>query len=381
MERQIVAQPVRVGVIGLGSVSRVYIPHLQRLNVQRRRVEIVAASDIDPARHEIARTTHGLDGTVFTTDPGEVIARPDVDLIVILAPMQVHGSLTRAALDAGKHVMVEKPLSMSLDEAAELVELSRRSAGHLLCAPYVVLSPTYRAMWRRIHRGDIGEIMQARGFYGWSGPNWGEWYYRPGGGSMFDLGVYNVTSLTGLLGPVRRVTAMSGVAIPERVVNGEPIAVESHDNAHLLLDFGAARYAVVSTGFTIQRYRNSGLELYGTEGTIQMIGEDWAPKGYELWQNEVGAWQIFEDGSNWPWSDGIQRMIDCIETGTPPVITPEHAYHVLEIMVKCMESGDTGQALPIESTFTPPTFEDADTLGAGAHLAHDPARSSPAHTG
>lgn len=368
-------QPVRVGVIGLGSVSRVYIPHMQRLNIPFRRVEIVIASDIDPARHEIVRTTYGLDETVFTTSSGEVIGWPDVDLVVILAPMQVHGSLTRDALEAGKHVLVEKPLSMSLGEAAELVELSKRSRGHLLCAPHVVLSPTYQAMWRRVHRGDIGQVLQARGFYGWAGPNWGEWYYRPGGGSMFDLGVYNVTSLTGLLGSVRRVTAMSGVAIPEREVNGERIAVESHDNAHLLLDFGAARYAVVSTGFTIQRYRNSGLELYGTTGTIQMIGEDWAPKGYELWQNAAGCWQIFEDGSNWPWSDGIRHMIDCIQEGSPPVITPEHAYHVLEIMVKCMESGESGQALPVESTFTPPRFDDANTLGAGTHLSHDPGRA------
>ncbi len=68
-------------------------------------------------------------------------------------------------------------------------------------------------------------------------------------------------------------------------------------------------------------------------------------------------------------------MVDCIQHGTVPLITPEHAYHVLEIMVKCMESGENGQALPIESTFTPPRFDEADTLGVGAHLAHDPGRA------
>ena len=114
---------------------------------------------------------------------------------------------------------------------------------------------------------------------------------------MFDLGVYNVTTLTGLLGPARRVMAMSGIAIPERVVDGELIQVGTHDNAHLLLDFGDARYAVVTTGFTMQRYKVPGIELYGTEGTIQMIGEDWAPAGYEMWQNSAGCWQVFEDGS------------------------------------------------------------------------------------
>jgi predicted dehydrogenase len=189
---------------------------------------------------------------------------------------------------------------------------------------------------------------------------------------MFDLGVYNVTTLTGLLGPAKRVMAMSGIAIPERVVDGELMRVGTDDNAHLLLDFGDARYAVITTGFTIQRYKVPGIELYGTDGTIQMIGEDWAPTGYEMWQNDAGCWQVFDDGSGWPWYDGIRHMIECIETGTPPVITPEHAYHVLEIMLKKMESGRTGQAIPLESTFTPPRFDDASTLGPGAHLVHAP---------
>ena len=109
---------------------------------------------------------------------------------------------------------------------------------------------------------------------------------------------------------------MSGIAIPERVVDGELIQVVAHDNAHLLLDFGDARYAVVTTGFTIQRYRCPGIELYGSDGTIQMIGEDWAPRGYELWQNKVGCWQVYEDGAYWPWTDGIRHMVECIEQGT-----------------------------------------------------------------
>ncbi len=367
-------QPVRVGIIGCGSVARAYIPHMQRLNMPTTQCEIAVVCDVDETRREIARDTYGL--LQFTTDYHEIIENPNIDLVVVLAPMQVHGTITREALEAGKHVLVEKPMSMDLHEAAEIVALAQRSPGYLLCAPHVILSPTYQAMWRRLHQGDIGDVFLARGFYGWAGPSWTEWYYRPGGGSIFDLGVYNVTSLTGLLGPVQRVVAMSGIAIPEREVNGQRVKVESHDNAQILLDFGDARYAVVTTGFTIQRYRNAGLELYGTQGTIQMIGEDWAPKGYELWQNQAGCWQVFEEGSNWPWTDGIRHMIESIQTGTKPTITPEHAYHVLEIMVKAMESGDSGQFLSIESTFTPPRFDEAPLLGEGVHLVHDAGRAS-----
>ncbi len=362
--------PIRVGVIGSGSVARKYIPHMQRLNIPRQRVDIAVVCDPNERQWAEARERYALD--TFTPDYREVISDPDIDLVLVLTSMQQHGEIAKAALEAGKHVLVEKPMAMTLPEAAELVELAVRSPGYLVCAPHVVLSPTYQAIWQRLQQGAIGKVLSARGFYGWSGPVWGQWFYQPGGGAMFDLGVYNVTTLTGLLGPAKRVMAMSGIAIPERVVDDELIQVGTHDNAHLLLDFGDARYAVVTTGFTMQRYKVPGIELYGTEGTIQMIGEDWAPTGYEMWQNDAGCWQTFEDSSGWPWSDGIRHLIECVENGMAPVITPEHAYHVLEIMLKSMESGDSGRAIPIESTFTPPRFDGASTFGPGAHLVHDP---------
>jgi predicted dehydrogenase len=288
-------RPIRVGVIGAGSVSGVYIPHLRRLNEpNRQRVEVAMACDNDERRRAEVKERFGLDGDHFTTDAREVIESPDIDLVLVLTAMPEHGRLATAALAAGKHVLVEKPMAMTLEEAADLVDLARRSPGYLVCAPHVVLSPTYQAMWKRVHRGDIGRVYSARGFYGWSGPTWGPWYYAAGGGSLFDLGVYNVTTLTGLLGPAKRVMAMSGVAIPERVIDRERTVVESDDNVQLLLDFGETTYAVVTTGFTIQRYRNAGIELYGSEGTIQMIGEDWAPRGYELWQNREGCWRTYE---------------------------------------------------------------------------------------
>ena len=243
--------------------------------------------------------------------------------------------------------------------------------GYLVPAPHIILSPTYRAIHSRVRNGDIGKVLTARAFYGWAGPSWGQWFYRPGGGSLFDLGVYNVVSLTGLLGPAKRVTAMTGVAIPERVVDGEMIQVEAEDNAHVLIDFGESVFAVVTTGFTIQKYRNPAIELYGSQGVIQMMGDDWAPDGYEMWQNNVGAWQIFEETARrWPWTDGLRHFVECIQTGTRPLITPEHGYHVLEIMLKAKEAGRDGRAREIESTFTLPEINPQNTAQA-AHLIHD----------
>ena len=166
---------------------------------------------------------------------------------------------------------------------------------------------------------------------------------------------------------------MSGIAIPERIVDNKKITVKTDDNSQLLMDFGNQCFAVVTTGFTIQKYRNAGIELYGTEGTVQMIGEDWDPKGYELWENSKGCWQVYEQKQHWPWSDGVRDLIEAVQQGRKPVSSPEHAYHVLEVMTKSFEAARTGQTQEIASTFTPPTFGKAVEAGA-AHLQHDPSR-------
>lgn len=359
---------VRVGVIGLGSVSEKYVPHVRRLALEGTSCEIVIACDLRPGKAERARAW-GI--PAFTTDYAEVLARADVDVVLILTSMQSHGQLTRDALNAGKHVLVEKPMSMDLAEAAELVALAKQSKGHLVCAPHVTLSHTYQDMWRHIHQGDIGRPLTARGFYGWSGPDWDPFFYEAGGGPMYDLGVYNVTTLTGLLGPCKRVMAMTGIAIPERIVNNKKMAVQTDDNFQLLMDFGNQCFAVVTTGFTIQQYDVPGIEIYGTEGSITMKAEDWDPRGYRLWRNQDGFWQDHDQRSRWPWTDGVRDLIQAVSDGRAPVNAPEHAYHVLEIMVKSMESGRTGQALPIISSFTPPRFDLASDRIA-PHLDHAP---------
>lgn len=362
--------PVRIGVIGCGSVMTKYMWLAEQLRC-RGLVEIVAACDTKPARLDYMRDHYAI--ARLTTQYEDLLGMKDVDLVLVLTSMQQHAEITRAALRAGKHVLVEKPMATNLPEAAEIVEMAKTSRGLLMPAPHIILSPTYRTIWNRVRRGNIGKVVNARAFYGWAGPWWGQWFYQKGGGALFDLGVYNVTSLTGILGPAKRVMAMTGVALPERVVEGKRMKIEAEDNAHVLIDFGDSVFAVVTTGFTIQRYRCPAIELYGTTGTIQMLGDDWDPDGYELWQNDVGAWQVFEETDpDWPWVAGLEHMVDCIRTQTKPLNTPEQAYHVLEIMIKAQESGQDGQAKWIESTFPPLRLEEMEPAAKmPAHLIHD----------
>ncbi len=363
---------VRLGILGLGSVYWTpYRTAIERLAAAGR-VEVTAAYDPDPEKRAAADRATGAAVAVASAEA--VIEHDRVDAVLVLTSMLEHGRLALAALAAGRHVLVEKPMATTMDEARALVAAAGRASGQVVvCAPAVLLSPTYRAIHRRVGAGDVGRVVLARARYGWAGPWWGRWYYEPGGGALFDLGIYNVTSLCGLIGPVRRVVAMVGTAIPERVVEGAPIRVQSDDNAHLLLDFGESRFASVATGFTMQRYRSPAIELYGTDGVVQMLGDDWAPEGFELWRNAAGTWEVHPEAApGWSWTAGLDHLVECIERGVAPVMRPEHSLHALEVMLAAGRSAKEGRAIDLESGFPAPDYSSLPPEGGGDRRVHDP---------
>jgi len=363
------AGPVRVGIVGCGSVMQgAYMAQLDRLR-GRGDVELVVAADHHESRRALVEDVFRIPR--FSTDSHAVIQADDVDLVLVLTSIGSHAELAAAALRQGKHVLVEKPMATNLEDAAELVQLARFGPGYLVCAPHVILSPTYQTIGWRLHRGEIGRVHLARARYGWAGPSWNDWFYVHGGGALFDVAIYNITSLTGLLGPVRRVVALAGVAIAERQVGATAVSVEADDNAQLALDFGDATFAVVTTGFTMQQYHSPALELYGSDGTLQMLGDDWAPQGHDLWRNDVGAWRYYKDlDPAWAWTDGLRHLVECIQTGTPPRIRPEHAFHALDVVLKAREASATGLAKAVTSVFPPLTFE-GPASDEPVHLMHD----------
>lgn len=366
--------PVRLGFIGCGNVLSAYRATVDRL--RQRGLAVVTRACGRPSQHDSA--LQSLGPVPFTTQASDVYFAPDVDVVIILTSMPEHARLATASLEAGKHVLVEKPFASSLDEGRALVELARRSPGYLVCAPFTTLSPTFQILRRRIEAGDIGKVCSARARYGWSGPWWSEWFYRPGGGCLFDLGIYSVTTLTGLLGPARQVMAMTGIAIPERVIHGRTIQVEAEDNAQVLLDFGHGASAVITTGFTLQQYRSPALEIYGTTGVLQMLGDDWDPDGYELWQNQAGAWQIFKESHpEWSWTDGLRDLVEAIHLGRSPNTNVDHAFHVVEVLLAAQRSGRERRAVEIHHGFTLPAGPGpVGEPSEPAHLVHDRTRES-----
>jgi predicted dehydrogenase len=338
---------IRVAVAGCGSVSGPYLRDLARCP----NAEVVAVCDSDPARAAgrasefgIARVFHDIDA---------LLSDADFELLVNLTAVPSHFALNLKALRAGRHVLCEKPIAMTREEGRLLLAAAAEQRVLFTGAPNVVTSPAFRAMADAVANGEIGRVAVAHGRYGYAGPDWGPWFYRKGGGALFDLGVYDVTFITGLLGPARSVIALSGTAIPERVIEGERVRVEADDNTVLLLDHGDAVFSTIQTGFVYGAYHDErAIEVIGTGGSAYLLGWDWEPKGVEIRTGVAADWTMrAEDQQDYSWEHGASYIARCLATGRQPAMPGEHAYHVLDIMLGALESAETGRRIEVSSRF------------------------------
>jgi predicted dehydrogenase len=361
---------VGLGFLGLGSAFEAYARQIGELQAEGA-VRVVAGFDPAAERRRVAEQLFpSIDAGVDSAEA--LVDRADVDAVLVLTTIPSHGPLTELALHAGKHVLVEKPVAASLDEGHAVANAAQESGRVVVCGPHVGLSPTYRALHDRVKGKDVGEILSVRARYGWRGPEWAEWYYKPGGGSIFDLGIYNLVSVCGFMGSVQKVAAMVGTAVATRPVNGRPVKLEVEDTAHILLDFGDSRFAVLSTGNVIQELRSPAIELYGESGVLQLRGEDFAPDGFERWHNDRGAWEIYrETAPMWPWTDGVRHLVECIEADRPPLLGPDHALHVLEVALAATQASTAGRTIEIESRFPALDYSTLDEPTLGPRFEHD----------
>ena len=171
-------------------------------------------------------------------------------MMVTITDMQEHGRLNTLAVEAGTHVWSEKPLANSYAEGKALLEHARRKGVRIWGAPAVVTSPQFAVMARAVRDGMLGHVAAAHATYGHLGPGWSAFFYEKLGGSMPDLGVYNLTTLTGVLGPAKAVVALTGIITPTRTVeNKGKIKVEAEDNTMVMLDHGNGTFSHVQCGF------------------------------------------------------------------------------------------------------------------------------------
>ncbi len=352
---------IKVGVIGCGSVARMYLPHLSACPF----VEIVSTCDIIPERAQRAADQLSIAHAYPHID--EMLAGEPFELLVNLTDMQEHERLNRQALEAGKHVFSEKPLANSLAAGQELLALALRENLRLWGAPTVVQSPQFAFMAQTLAAGKLGAISAAHGIYGHLGPNWAEFFYTEGGGSLPDLGVYNLTYLTGLLGPARAVTAMTSIITQQRAIHGKgEIEVTAEDNAMVLVDHGNGILSHVQCGFNYftphehdhTHQDHHTIDIIGTGGQMLLAGYDWAPHGVDLATSASPRLERHaDDTKGYAWECGASLAAECLATGKEPLFTPEHALHVVEIMQAARQSQAEGKRVDITSTFKWPVME------------------------
>ncbi len=346
---------IRTGLIGCGSVSGSYLPVLTKCSY----VEVVSLCDIRPERarqraeqFKVAHHYPNIDA---------MLAGEPFDFLINLTDMQEHEHLNRQALEMGKHVWSEKPIANSLKAGQELLRLAKQKQRRLWGAPITVQSPQFAFMAKTLAQGALGRVAAAHADYGHEGPNWSSFFYEKGGGSMPDLGVYNLTTLTGLLGPAKHVNAMLSIVTPEREITGKgKIKVTEEDNAMLLLDHGQGVISHVQSGFNYfnpHGHDGSGeqrhtVTIVGSNGFLGLVGYDWAPQGVDLAttkQPKLERHAIDTDG--YIWQQGAALAAECLVTGKELLVTPEQALHVLEIITAARAAQETGKRIALTSTF------------------------------
>ncbi len=349
---------IKVALIGCGSVSNMYLPHLSK----SPHVALVSACDIIPARAQAQAEKYQIPNHYPSIEA--LLAGVPFDLLVNLTDMQVHGRLNKQALMAGKHVWSEKPLANSYKEGKELVELATKKGLRIWGAPAVVNSPQFAFMAKSILEGKIGKVAAAHAHYGHLGPTWSAFFYEQGGGSLPDLGVYNLATLTGLLGPAKSVVAMTNVITPTRKTDNKgEIKVIAEDNAMVLMEHASGALSHVQCGFNyFDPYGHEGegqekptITLYGTKGNMHLIGYDWSPFGVDMATTENEKTVRFStDTGTYVWEQGASVISASLATAQEPLITVAHALHVLEVIEAARTSQATGKRISLQSTFKYP---------------------------
>jgi predicted dehydrogenase len=370
------SKPIRVGVVGAGAIAqRGILPHLSLADVQDR-VRLAAVCDPVAGRAEAAAQKYGVERHFLTYE--ELLADGDVDLVTICSPIGLHYEQGLQALAAGKHIHFNKTMTTTAAEATDLINRAAAKNLKIVASPGEMLRPHNQRIKELIGEGAIGTLCWAVCGAAFGTYHQDEafrtgddvlsnvdpsWYFRkPGGGPLYDMTVYALHGLTGILGPARRVTAMSGVRISEREFRGKPVPVDADDNTLILIDFGNHLFALAYGTPAGSVSRGFGGSYFGTTGSIvgnEMNGKQFDypgreearahPQGDQILlphvvgeHREIMEQHVFED---------IMQLVDWIRDGTPTTSTAEHARHVIEIIEAGYRAATTGQAQELTTTF------------------------------
>ena len=350
---------MRVGVIGCGTVSE---PYLRNMTASPA-LEVVACSDLVMERAEARAAQFGIPGVCTRT---ELLADTAIDVVVNLTVPNAHYEVTLAALEAGKHVWTEKPLAMDRAEAATLLRVASRRGLQVGCAPDTVLGAGLQTSRKLLDEGAIGQPLGGVAFFMSPGPE--SWHpdpvflYQPGAGPLYDVGVYYISALVNLLGPVASVTAYGRVLYPERVIGsgpraGETFSVGTDTYVSAVLRFENQALATLITTFGVWGAELPRVQVYGSGGVLEVPDPNTFGGPVRLGRHgEEGGLQdvplAFDHtaGCRNCRGLGVADLAEAVREGTEPRASGAIAHHVLDVMQSIAESTHQARHIEVEST-------------------------------
>jgi predicted dehydrogenase len=359
--------PVTAGIVGCGEISGSYLEHLT--GMLSGLVRVAACSDLIAERAQQRASEFGVP-TVCTTE--ELIADPEIEIVVNLTMPAQHHEVTMPALEAGKHVFSEKPLTVNRELGREIIEAAAARGLLLAGAPDIFLGAGLQACRRLIDGGAIGTPITAQAVCISGGGS--EHYYDIFTGPMFDMGPYYLSALVSLLGPVRRVTGSAQTPFAEKPHpddspdRGKTFRVSRPGNISGVLDFEAGGVGVITTTCEGTGYRPR-LEIYGSEGVL-VINDPNAYTGavtLETGEGEPQPVSLAEGFPAWGRGLGVAELAQAIRDERPARASGDLMFHVLDIMHAAHEASKDECHVALESGCPrPDPFEPDDLFGSTA---------------
>jgi predicted dehydrogenase len=378
--------PLGIGIIGCGNISAAYF----KLAPLFRGLEIRACTDLAPAAAQARATEFGVEAQTMDA----LLANPAIDVVINLTVPAAHYEVTRTALEAGKHVYSEKPFVLSVDEGLTLKRIADERNLRVGSAPDTFLGGAHQYARKLVDDGAIGTITAGTAFVMSFGmehwhPN-PDFFFLPGAGPVLDVGPYYIADLINLIGPVRRVVALTNSARQTRTIltegprRGEEIPVRTPTNVHALMEFASGASIMLGASWDVAAHRHRNIELYGTEGALFVPDPNWFGGSVELAQgrdgkvSEVAQWDhpFGVPNDHRPSGDyanyrtaGLADMAMAIIEGRESRCSLERALHGVEVMTAILRSGEIGAFVEMQTTCTRP--EPLDPSAARALLARE----------
>lgn len=331
-------EKIKIGIIGCGNISDIYLQNLTSTFIN---TQVWAVCDLLPERAAVAQERYSIP-KLYTME--EMLGSPEIQIIINLSTPRDHFGICKAALEAGKNVYVEKPLSLELEQGLALVRIAKEKSLLLGCAPDTFLGAGLQTCRKAVDDGLIGDVIGATAFMVCHGhESWHpdpEFYYDMGGGPMFDMGPYYLTALVSLIGPAKTVCGMNSIPFRQRTITsqkkfGKVIDVKVPTHVTGTIEFKNGAIATVITSFDVWGSTLPRIEIYGTRGTLLVPdpntfgGEVKIQTYFQNEFKEIPLTHIYSENSR---GLGVADMADALCTGRANIASGQLACHVLDIM-------------------------------------------------